>query len=98
MFQLENLVREMQDLEHGVPVRSQKLFLTSIPAAFMGQYSIGHWLSFTIILEGRQLEFYNFPPDSLRLSETENDELCLEWVCLCLSSMLRYCVTNIDFM
>ena len=37
MFQLENLVREMQDLEHGVPVRSQKLFLTSIPAAFMGE-------------------------------------------------------------
>ena len=38
MFQLENLVREMQDLEHGVPVRSQKLFLTSIPAAFMGEH------------------------------------------------------------
>ena len=35
--QLENLVREMQDPEHGVPVRSQKLFLTSIPAAFMGK-------------------------------------------------------------
>ena len=66
--QLENLVREMQDSEHGVPVRwkcfvtftffetfkylerivftwshgnvfcrSQKLFLTSIPAAFMGE-------------------------------------------------------------
>ena len=27
----------MQDPEHGVPVRSQKLFLTSIPAAFMGK-------------------------------------------------------------
>lgn len=35
---MEGLVREMQDTEHGgVPVRSQKLFLTSIPAAFMGK-------------------------------------------------------------
>lgn len=31
-------MREMQDPENGVPVRSQKLFLTSIPAAFMGKY------------------------------------------------------------
>ena len=36
MLQLENILREMQDAETGVPVRSQKLFLTSIPAAFMG--------------------------------------------------------------
>jgi hypothetical protein len=36
---MEGLVREMQDTEHGgVPVRSQKLFLTSIPAAFMGKF------------------------------------------------------------
>lgn len=33
---MEILVREMQDAECGVPVRSQKLFLTSIPSAFMG--------------------------------------------------------------
>ena len=33
---MEELVREMQDPENGVPVRSQKLFLTSIPLAFMG--------------------------------------------------------------
>lgn len=26
----------MQDDDRGVPVRSQKMFLTSIPAAFMG--------------------------------------------------------------
>lgn len=32
-------MREMQDPENGVPVRSQKLFLTSIPAAFMGKFS-----------------------------------------------------------
>ena len=31
-------MREMQDPENGVPVRSQKLFLTSIPSAFMGQF------------------------------------------------------------
>lgn len=35
---MEALVREMQDAECGVPVRSQKLFLTSIPSAFMGTY------------------------------------------------------------
>lgn len=34
---LEQLVKDMQDDDHGVPVRSQKLFLTSIPAAFMGK-------------------------------------------------------------
>nr|CAD7429667.1 unnamed protein product [Timema monikensis] len=34
---MEGLVREMQDHETGVPVRSQKLFLTSIPSAFMGE-------------------------------------------------------------
>ena len=43
LFQLEQLVRDMQDDEHGVPVRSQKLFLTSIPAAFMG-YDLIEWL------------------------------------------------------
>jgi regulator of G-protein signaling len=40
MFQLENILREMQDAETGVPVRSQKLFLTSIPAAFMGMSNV----------------------------------------------------------
>lgn len=36
---MEILVREMQDSECGVPVRSQKLFLTSIPSAFMGSFT-----------------------------------------------------------
>ncbi|XP_043282665.1 regulator of G-protein signaling 9 isoform X2 [Venturia canescens] len=40
---MEGLVREMQDSENGVPVRSQKQFLTSIPAAFMG-YDLIEWL------------------------------------------------------
>nr|CAD7414676.1 unnamed protein product [Timema poppensis] len=40
---MEGLVREMQDHETGVPVRSQKLFLTSIPSAFMG-YDLIEWL------------------------------------------------------
>lgn len=40
---MEGLVREMQDVENGVPVRSQKLFLTSIPSAFMG-YDLVEWL------------------------------------------------------
>ena len=38
--QMEGLIREMQDPENGVPVRSQKLFLTSIPSAFMGRFII----------------------------------------------------------
>ncbi|XP_063531517.1 regulator of G-protein signaling 9 isoform X2 [Cydia strobilella] len=32
---MESLIKEMQDPESGVPVRSQKLFLTYIPSAFM---------------------------------------------------------------
>ncbi|KDR13220.1 regulator of G-protein signaling 9 isoform X2 [Zootermopsis nevadensis] len=40
---MEGLVREMQDPETGVPVRSQKLFLTSIPSAFSG-YDLIEWL------------------------------------------------------
>jgi len=43
---MEGLVREMQDPENGVPVRSQKLFLTSIPAAFMGKYP-GRFICFS---------------------------------------------------
>ncbi|XP_076674340.1 uncharacterized protein LOC143372209 isoform X2 [Andrena cerasifolii] len=35
---MEGLVREMQDPMNGVPVRSQKQFLTSIPSAFVGEY------------------------------------------------------------
>lgn len=34
---MEALVREMQDPEAGVPVGSQKVFLTHVPAAFMGE-------------------------------------------------------------
>lgn len=40
---MEALVKEMQDPESGVPVRSQKIFLTSIPSAFMG-YDLIEWL------------------------------------------------------
>ncbi|XP_071746011.1 uncharacterized protein [Lepeophtheirus salmonis] len=47
---LENLVCDMQDSEHGVPVRSQKLFLTSIPAAFMG-YDLIEWLMDRLSIE-----------------------------------------------
>lgn len=35
---MEGLVREMKDEETGVRVKSQKLFLTSIPSAFAGKY------------------------------------------------------------
>ena len=38
-LQLESLVQDMQDKVHGVPVRDQKTFLTSIPFAFMGKFS-----------------------------------------------------------
>ncbi|CAB3242469.1 unnamed protein product [Arctia plantaginis] len=40
---MESLIREMQDSETGVPVRSQKLFLSVIPSAFMG-YDLVEWL------------------------------------------------------
>ncbi|XKL68419.1 hypothetical protein PGB90_003910 [Kerria lacca] len=40
---MEVLMQEMQDPDTGVPVRSQKQFLTSIPAAFTG-YDVIEWL------------------------------------------------------
>ncbi|CAH0721802.1 unnamed protein product, partial [Brenthis ino] len=40
---MESLIKEMQDPETGVPVRSQKLFLSIIPSAFMG-YDLVEWL------------------------------------------------------
>lgn len=40
---MEALVREMQDPETGVPVRCQKIFLTTIPSAFFG-YDLIEWL------------------------------------------------------
>ncbi|KAF6206313.1 hypothetical protein GE061_017544, partial [Apolygus lucorum] len=40
---MEALVRQMQDPETGVPVRSQKIFLTSVPSAFIG-YDLIEWL------------------------------------------------------
>ncbi|XP_043797222.1 regulator of G-protein signaling 11 isoform X6 [Apis laboriosa] len=47
---MEGLVREMQDPENGVPVRSQKQFLTSIPSAFMG-YDLIEWLMERLSIE-----------------------------------------------
>lgn len=49
---MEGLVREMQDPENGVPVRSQKLFLTSIPSAFMGECQ--RYLRCGVSLSGQQ--------------------------------------------
>lgn len=43
-------MREMQDPENGVPVRSQKQFLTSIPSAFMG-YDLIEWLMERLSIE-----------------------------------------------
>ncbi|XP_054724014.1 regulator of G-protein signaling 7-like isoform X2 [Uloborus diversus] len=40
---MEQLVCEMQHPESGVPVRSQKLFLTTIPCAFLG-FDLVMWL------------------------------------------------------
>ncbi|XP_052872881.1 uncharacterized protein LOC128278237 [Anopheles cruzii] len=47
---MESLVRETQDQDTGVPVRSQKLFLTSIPSAFMG-YDLIEWLMERLSIE-----------------------------------------------
>ena len=48
----------MQDAQHGVPVRSQKLFLTSIPAAFMGKSSSCFKASFSIFRSGPYVRPY----------------------------------------
>jgi len=47
---LESLVQDMQDKVHGVPVRHQKVFLTSIPFAFMG-YDLIEWLMDRLSIE-----------------------------------------------
>ncbi|XP_064478740.1 regulator of G-protein signaling 7-like isoform X2 [Ornithodoros turicata] len=47
---MEKLIREMQHPESGVPVRSQKLFLTSIPCAFLG-YDVVEWLMDNLDIE-----------------------------------------------
>lgn len=47
---MENLVKDMQDAEHGVPVRSQKMFLATIPYAFMG-YDLIEWLMDRLSIE-----------------------------------------------
>ncbi|XP_066588507.1 regulator of G-protein signaling 7 isoform X2 [Prorops nasuta] len=47
---MEGLVREMQDPERGVPVSSQRQFLTSIPSAFMG-YDLIEWLMDRLAIE-----------------------------------------------
>lgn len=52
---LENLVREMQDCEHGVPVRNQKGIFTPIPAAFMG-YDLIEWLMDRLCIEDSPVE------------------------------------------
>ena len=39
-------MRDMQDKVHGVPVRHQKVFLTSIPFAFMGKLLLKQKLLF----------------------------------------------------
>ncbi len=40
LLKLESLVQDMQDKTHGVPVRHQKVFLSSIPCAFMGKEAL----------------------------------------------------------
>ena len=50
MLQMEKLIQEMQHPELGVPVRSQKLFLTSIPCAFVG-YDVVEWIMDNLDIE-----------------------------------------------
>lgn len=50
LAKMESLVREMQHPDTGVPVRSQKLFLTSIPSAFLG-YDVVEWLTDNLDIE-----------------------------------------------
>ncbi|CAN8002210.1 unnamed protein product, partial [Ixodes hexagonus] len=50
LAKMEALVRNMQLPDTGVPVRSQKLFLTSIPSAFLG-YDVVEWLTDNLDIE-----------------------------------------------
>uniref|UniRef100_A0A1I8MRN3 Regulator of G protein signaling n=1 Tax=Musca domestica TaxID=7370 RepID=A0A1I8MRN3_MUSDO len=81
---MEALVREMQDPDHGVPVRQQKMFLTSIPYAFMG-YDLIEWLMDRLQIEESEalnianqlcLHGYFFPVnDSKTLSVKDDSSL-----------------------
>lgn len=56
---MEALVKVAQDTNGGVPVRSQKIFLTSIPAAFMG-YDLIEWMMEHLnVEESEALNFAN---------------------------------------
>ena len=57
-LQLEALVRDMQDKVHGVPVRHQKVFLTSIPFAFMGKLLLKQKLLFPKKNQGSKTSFF----------------------------------------
>lgn len=63
---MEALIRRMQHPETGVPVRSQRQFLTSIPCAFQG-YDLVEWLVEHLDLDeaealhlANQLRFYGY--------------------------------------
>uniref|UniRef100_A0A1A9YUJ9 Regulator of G-protein signaling 7 n=1 Tax=Glossina morsitans morsitans TaxID=37546 RepID=A0A1A9YUJ9_GLOMM len=78
---MESLVREMQDPEHGVPVRQQKMFLTSIPYAFMG-YDLIEWLMDRLLIEESEalnianqlcLHGYFFPVNDTKTLTVKDD-------------------------
>lgn len=60
----------MQDKEHGVPVRWQRGFLTSIPAAFMG-YDLIEWLMDRLTIEDSRKQHRS----ALLRAHTERDLL-----------------------
>ena len=53
-------MRDMQDKVHGVPVRHQKVFLTSIPFAFMGKLLLKLKLLFLKKRVGFKTSFFFF--------------------------------------
>uniref|UniRef100_A0A1A9W2X3 RGS domain-containing protein n=1 Tax=Glossina brevipalpis TaxID=37001 RepID=A0A1A9W2X3_9MUSC len=78
---MESLVREMQDPENGVPVRQQKMFLTSIPYAFMG-YDLIEWLMDRLLIEESEalnianqlcLHGYFFPVNDTKTLTVKDD-------------------------
>ncbi|XP_037920486.1 regulator of G-protein signaling 9 isoform X9 [Hermetia illucens] len=78
---MEALVREMQDPENGVPVRQQKMFLTSIPYAFMG-YDLIEWLMDRLSIEESEalsianqlcLHGYFFPVNDTKTLTVKDD-------------------------
>lgn len=65
---MEHLVKAMQDPKTGIPVKTQKIFLTTIPNAFTGEDMI-RWIITTLNLKeaGKCKKFFSKSLSNLTL-------------------------------